>query len=245
MKQRNTHPFSVSPHNAEKANGFAAQIPEALLLLAGFMALGAGLAATWSGYGWLCLLVGAAAACWQCAARQLWRGWAGVALPLLILLAAAILSRSVVAGCVSVCRTICTRWTEMTGRITLPPGRGGRKSAAFCLSDGGTVRGALRGGCSPFTDGLRHCADRFFERAAVAASTGAGRELDGTLSVRGTVPADWKHPTECDRVFVKGRLTSRSWAACSSASGSSGNAQRERVFRVAGGERGCAAPAAL
>ena len=85
MKQRNTHPFSVSPHNAEKANGFAAQIPEALLLLAGFMALGAGLAATWSGYGWLCLLVGAAAACWQCAARQLWRGWAGVALPLLIL----------------------------------------------------------------------------------------------------------------------------------------------------------------
>lgn len=36
-----------------------------------------------------------------------------------------------------------------------PPGRGGRKSAAFCLSDGGTVRGALRGGCSPFTDGLR------------------------------------------------------------------------------------------
>ena len=32
MKQRNTHPFSVSPHNAEKANGFAAQIPEALLL---------------------------------------------------------------------------------------------------------------------------------------------------------------------------------------------------------------------
>ena len=126
-----------------------------------------------------------------------------------------------------------------------PPGRGGRKSAAFCLSDGGTVRGALRGGCSPFTDGLRHCADRFFERAAVAASTGAGRELDGTLSVRGTVPADWKHPTECDRVFVKGRLTSRSWAACSSASGSSGNAQRERVFRVAGGERGCAAPAAL
>ena len=51
MKQRNTHPFSVSPHNAEKANGFAAQIPEALLLLAGFMALGAGLAATWSGYG--------------------------------------------------------------------------------------------------------------------------------------------------------------------------------------------------
>ena len=69
MKQRNTHPFSVSPHNAEKANGFAAQIPEALLLLAGFMALGAGLAATWSGYGWLCLLVGAAAACWQCAAR--------------------------------------------------------------------------------------------------------------------------------------------------------------------------------
>ena len=84
MKQQNTHPFSVSPHNAEKANGFAAQIPEALLLLAGFMALGAGLAATWSGYGWLCLLVGAAAACWQCAARQLWRGWAGVALPLLI-----------------------------------------------------------------------------------------------------------------------------------------------------------------
>ena len=135
MKQRNTHPFSVSPHNAEKANGFAAQIPEALLLLAGFMALGAGLAATWSGYGWLCLLVGAAAACWQCAARQLWRGWAGVALPLLILLAAAILSRSVLAGCVSVCRTICTRWTEMTGRITLPPdGEAGNPLLFACLT---------------------------------------------------------------------------------------------------------------
>ena len=135
MKQRNTPPFSVSPHNAEKANGFAAQIPEALLLLAGFMALGAGLAATWSGYGWLCLLVGAAAACWQCAARQLWRGWAGVALPLLILLAAAILSRSVLAGCVSVCRTICTRWTEMTGRITLPPdGEAGNPLLFACLT---------------------------------------------------------------------------------------------------------------
>ena len=237
MKQRNTPPFSVSPHNAEKANGFAAQIPEALLLLAGFMALGAGLAATWSGYGWLCLLVGAAAACWQCAARQLWRGWAGVALPLLILLAAAILSRSVLAGCVSVCRTICTRWTEMTGRITLPPdGEAGNPLLFACLT--AALLGVL-------------CAEAVrLSRTAcaivlTAASTGAGRELDGTLSVRGTVPADWKHPTECDRVFVKGRLTSRSWAACSSASGSSGNAQRERVFRVAGGERGCAAPAAL
>ena len=119
MRQRNTAPFSVSPHSAENANGFAAQIPDTLLLLAGFMALGAGLAGTWSGYGWLCMLVGAA--CGQCAARRLWHGWAAATLPLLILLTAAILSRPFLAGGISVCRTICAHWTEMTGRIVLPP----------------------------------------------------------------------------------------------------------------------------
>ena len=135
MKQRNMAPFSFAVHGTEKTDKFAAQIPDTLLLLAGFMALGAGLAGTWSGYGWLCLLVAAAAACWQCVAKRLWHGWAEAALPLLLLLTAAILSRPFLAGGISICRTICAHWTEMTGRIVLPPaGEAGDPLLFGCLT---------------------------------------------------------------------------------------------------------------
>ena len=141
MKKQNTAAFSFSPCHAAAGGAFDTLAGAAALLL-GVMALGAGLTGAWSSRGWLCALAGAAAVCWQCAARRVWNGRARAALPLLILLAAAALSRQVLAGAVSAARAACAYWTEATGHLVLPPaGEAGDLLLFACLT--AALTGAL------------------------------------------------------------------------------------------------------
>ena len=134
MKKQNTAAFSFSPCGAA-ADSIFDGLPEAAALLLGVLALGVGLTGVWSSCGWLCALAGAAAVCWQCAARQLWKGRARAALPLLILLIAAAFSRQVLSGAVSVGQTACRYWTEATGQLVLPPaGDAGDPLLLACLA---------------------------------------------------------------------------------------------------------------